>query len=344
MNRALDQVSEISRSADLRIAGIGRALPEQRVQNEDLEKAWGLTPGWIARATGVEERRRVSGGENAITLGAAAANEALKDAGLVAEDLDLVLNASGTPHQAIPDNAPFILRALGLEGTRIAGFSIHATCASFLPALQIATQYLASRSMRNILVVSSEVTSCGINQDEPESAALMGDAAGAVVLQSMDENGTGSMIEAFYMETYPEGVELNQIRGGGTAKHPSNPNTIGDDHLFSMHGKSVARMIARELPLFVERLRPGLSRGLMDIDFVVPHQASQLGLALLARLGWPEDRVIKTLPNFGNCVAASIPVTLYEGMRVTRQIETGHKVLLISSGAGVSLAGAIVKI
>lgn len=322
----------------IRIAGLGRALPARRVSAAELDELCGMPPGWTLQRTGVAERRWASPGETAISLGAQAAREALDEAGIGPDGIDLLLNASGTPHQTIPDNAPMILDALGLGGSGIPGYSIHSTCLSFLPALHLAARLIGAGVNRTVLIVSSDIASRGLNFAEPESAALMGDAAAAAVVTWSET----SLFEGFHMETYGQAHELSGIRGGGTGVHPNHPDTRPEQNLFSMRGKPLAKLIANRLPAFFERLRPGLSAGLPGIDHVVPHQTSKLGLKLLSRFGWPDEQIVKTLPELGNCVAASIPATLYEGVRSGR-IQRGQRVLLVGSGAGISLAGVILR-
>jgi 3-oxoacyl-[acyl-carrier-protein] synthase-3 len=107
-----------------------------------------------------------------------------------------------------------------------------------------------------------------------------------------------------------------------------------------MNGASVLRLVRAHVDGFLEALYPGLSTGLADIDAVVPHQASKVGLRMLGRFGWPDDKIIRTLDWLGNCVAASVPATLYEGVDNGR-IQRGDKVLLVGTGAGLSMGGLV---
>ena len=167
----------------------------------------------------------------------------------------------------------------------------------------------------------------------------MGDAAAAVVVSRSDS----SALEAYLMETYADGLELSGIPGGGSRIHANQLDATPDDFTFAMQGKSLLKMVSKRLPPFLERLQPGPSEGLSDIDHVIPHQASSLGLSLLKKYGWPEDSIIRTLHKFGNCIAASIPATLYEGLK-HGPVQPGQRVLLVGTGAGVSIAGAILTL
>ncbi|MBB6098675.1 3-oxoacyl-[acyl-carrier-protein] synthase-3 [Deinobacterium chartae] len=326
----------------LRISGVGRYLPERVVHSRDLERRCGLPAGWAERRAGVITRRWADPHrETAARMGAWAALEALEDAGLGPRDLDLILGASGTPQQPIPDGAALIQRELGLGASGIPAFSVHATCLSFLTALQVAAHLLASGTYRRILVVSSEVASVGLNFAQPESAVLMGDAAAAVVLERA-RLGHSSALLAARFETYGDGAHLTEIRGGGSALPPLSPAARPEDFTFRMEGLRVLRM-ARDLSgAFLEALRPGLSQGLAGLRAVVPHQASRAGLELLSRYGWPERAVARTLPHLGNCVAASIPATLYDLLR-SGEVQRGDELLLVGTGAGFSMGGVILR-
>jgi 3-oxoacyl-[acyl-carrier-protein] synthase-3 len=325
-------------SVPLRIAGLGRYLPEQIVRNPELETLYGLRPGWIEHHNGVRERRRATTETNS-TMGAAAATEALDAAGLHISDIDLILNASGTAEQAIPDTAALIQRALGVGDSGIPCMSVHTTCLSFVAALDLCASFLAAGRYRHILVVSSEISSVGLNPNEPESATLIGDAAAAAVITPAAP-GEASRLHSALFRTYGEGADHTAVRGGGTRRHPNSSITNAEDNYFHMNGASVLRLVRAHVDGFLEALYPGLSAGLADIDAVVPHQASKVGLRMLGRFGWPDDKIIRTLDWLGNCVAASVPATLYEGVDNGR-IQRGDKVLLVGTGAGLSMGGLV---
>jgi 3-oxoacyl-[acyl-carrier-protein] synthase-3 len=322
----------------LKIMGLGRYLPERVVPSSEVEALCGLPAGWIERRSGVQERRWVTG-ETASSMGAAAAREAVADAGLALSDIDLILNASGTPEQAIPDGGPLIQRQLGLGASGLPCLSVHATCLSFLAALDLSASLLAAGRYRRILIVSAEIGSVGINPGEPESASLMGDAAAAVVV-GRTPPGEEACLRAARLETYGDGADLTAIRGGGTRVHPNHPATRPEDNLFHMDGPQVLRLALRYSGPFLERLRPGLSTGLGSLRLVVPHQPSKMGLKAMEMFGWPAGQIVRTLEHLGNCVAASIPCTLYEAVRGGR-LQRGDEVLLVGTGAGLSIGGVI---
>jgi len=322
----------------IKITGLGQYLPARIVRNDEVERLCGLSSGWIKRWSGVIERRWVTN-ETSSFMGAEAAKAAVTQAGLALTDLDLIINASGTPEQAIPDGGALIQHQLGLGDSGISCFTTHATCLSFLVALDLSSTLLATGRYQTILIVSSDVGSVGLNFAEPESASLMGDGAAAVVV-SRSHADEASRLHAARLETYSEGAELTVIRGGGTRRHPHNPLTQPEDNLFHMEGTNLLRMVRKYGAGFLERFYPGLSSSLVDIDLVIPHQASQAALRSLRHFGWPADKMVWTLPHLGNCIAASLPLTLYEAVQQNR-LQRGDKVLMIGTGAGLSFGGIV---
>jgi 3-oxoacyl-[acyl-carrier-protein] synthase III len=320
----------------MRIAGLGRALPARRVSSAELEARLGLPAGWALQKSGVEWRHRAVD-ETATELAAAAAREALADAGLRADQLGALINASATAEQLIPDGAPRILGALGAEG--VPGFSVHATCLSFLVALDLAAQRIAA-GRGPVLVVSSEVVGACLDPGDPETSTLFGDAAAAAVC--VHAGDTASAWTRFLHRTFPAGHDHTQVAGFGSARHPNAPTTQPTDHYFQMDGWGAFKLVHAQLAPFLEALRPGLSKGLAGVDRVIPHQSSLLGMRSLRTLGWPPEAVEDTLAELGNTVAASIPTALYAAARGGR-VRRGDELLLVGSGAGVSLAGALMR-
>jgi 3-oxoacyl-[acyl-carrier-protein] synthase-3 len=322
----------------LKIIGLGRYLPKRIVPNAEVEALCGLPAGWVERRNGVRERRWVTG-ETSSFMSAEASREALDEAKLKPNQLDLIINASGTGEQAIPDTGSLIQRQLGLGKSGIPAMTVHTTCLSFVAGLDVASNFISSGRYKNILIASADVSSCGINPKEPESATLVGDAAAAVVV-TRPEPGDNSMIHHAHFKTYGDGAYLTAIMGGGSARHPRFPDHNPEDDLFHMDGPAVLRMVRGIAHEFLEELYPGLSKSSLDIDVIVPHQASKVGLMMLERFGWPQSKIMNTLELLGNCVAASIPATLYQSVR-NQSIQRGQKVLLVGTGAGLSIGGLV---
>lgn len=316
----------------VRIVGTGVAKLAHHESNEELSERLGMSPAEIERLSGV--RARYVGGPtmDLPTLHALACREALADGG----PPDLILNASVGFHQLIPDTTIFIQRALGLEG--IPGFSMHGTCLSFLYALQLADAYLRAGTYRRILVSSAELNSRVRNFAEPESAALLGDAGAAVVLEACREAPQAGVLHCS-VRAWPQSAELTQLTGFGLRKHPLDPETRPSDYLFTMDGTAVLKAASRRFLQHMSQFwqSSGLSKD--DIDLVVPHQPSGTGLRFLERYGFAPTKIVNILPDYGNCGAVSMPLALALAHREGR-LCAGHKVLFVGTGAGLAV-GAI---
>jgi 3-oxoacyl-[acyl-carrier-protein] synthase-3 len=321
----------------VKIAGLGTCLPEQRVTSAELETRLGLEAGWIERVIGVRERRRATS-ETSVGMAAAAARAAIAHAGIDPGDINLVIGASTAPQQLIPCTAALVQRELGLPEGRSLCFDLDATCLSFLVALHVAAPLITTGMYRTVLVYSSEITSFGLNTREPESAVLFGDGAAAAVLTASGPEASRMHLARF--ETWGSGADLTRCEGGGTLHHPNDPATTREMNLFRMNGRGVYKMAARVMAPFLDGFIADLGWPRGDVDVIVPHQASLMGLRLLtAHWGFEERQIVRNLAIRGNCVAASLPLALSEAVHEGR-IRRGDRVLLAGTGAGLSL-GAV---
>jgi len=323
----------------IKIAGVGRYIPQQIVTNKELEQQCNLKPGWIKEKLGLTERRRASSHETTSWMAAQAGLEAIKDAKLKLQDIDLLINASGTPERAIPDSAPLVQEWMGLNKYQVPAFSVHATCLSFIVALEIAAGFIATGLHKNILIVSSEIVlPCGLNWNEPHSACLFGDLAAAAVIVPTP-NGESSCLNAFQMKTWGEEKDLATIRGGGSGNHPASPDTKPEHNVFHMEGNKLLLWALEHVPPFLDEVIPGLSQGAPGIDWIIPHQPSGNGMLFLQQgLGWG-DKVINVFEKFGNTISSAIPSALYEAIK-SGKLKRGQKVLFAGTGAGLSIAMA----
>lgn len=319
----------------IRILGTGLADGGPVETAAALSERLGRSERWIVSRAGVAERH-VSD-RPMEQLAAEAVQRALGDG----PRPDLLMNASLTPVQLIPDSSVFIQEALGWSGLGIPSWSVHATCLSFVVALQQAGALITTGAFRRVVVVSAEVGSTCRNFDEPESAALIGDGAAAVVLEATPE-GESSALLGFDMSTWPDGSRHAEIRGCGNRQFPLDPQTKPVDYLFHMNGPALFRGAYPRVDQLLDRLlgRAGLRRE--DVDLIVPHQASGPALDALVRLGFPSERTVRIIERYGNCIAASIPMALAVADAEGR-LRRGDTVLLLGTGAGLSVAGALLR-
>jgi 3-oxoacyl-[acyl-carrier-protein] synthase III len=297
----------------------------------ELAPRIGRTEDWIVTRTGVRERRIAE--EPVEVMGARVARAALRSG----PEPDLIVNASASPRQLLPDTSVYIQKELGFGG--IPSYSVHASCLSFLVALHNAAALVAAGAYRRVLVVSAERSTDNRNLAEPESAALVGDGAAAAVLEPTPADEASALV-SWRMSTWPQGADLTEIRGYGLRCPPNDPRTRPEDNLFSMDGPGVFKMARRRVLELVKALLTEQGLAVGDVDWVVPHQASGPGLELLPRMGFSPDQVVNIVGQYGNCVAASIPMALAH-LAASGRVRRGQRVLLLGTGAGLSVAGAL---
>ncbi|MEO2186419.1 MAG: 3-oxoacyl-[acyl-carrier-protein] synthase III C-terminal domain-containing protein, partial [bacterium] len=289
---------------------------------------------WIIEKSGVSERRVSE--IDVDQMGAIAGKEALGKGGKP----DLIINASGVPKQTIPDTSTFYQRELGFEG--IPSFSVHCTCLSFITALNTAASLIHSGSYNRILIISSDRGTRGRNFNEPESASLLGDGAAAVVLEKSLENESSELIY-FDMKTFPSCANLTEVRGGGTNKHPQDPETSLADNLFTMDGPAVYKIARKEVYRMMLKTMKTTRLKREEVDWVIPHQASGKAVdAYISTGGFAKEKVVSIISEVGNCVAASVPMAFATAVQDGR-IKRGNLLLFIGTGAGLSAACALLK-
>jgi 3-oxoacyl-[acyl-carrier-protein] synthase-3 len=330
----------------LKILATGRYLPERRVSGVELDRMIGVEEGLTATKTGVQERRYVTD-ETVSVMGARAAREALERAGLGLDAMDAVICASAVPEQLIPCTAVLIQKALGGSQGSTPCFDINATCLSFVTALDLVSTLIDARRFRRVLLVSTEISSVGLNHREWESTALFGDGAAAAVVAHSDDGGEGtpeSCVELSRMETWTEGSDYCEIKGGGSGLHATKLDAGNrDQYLFRMDGKRVFKTASTYLPPFMERFFADSGLTMRDVDLVVPHQASLPAMALIQRkLEIPPERWMTILSDHGNCVAASIPLALNQAI-VEGRLRRGQRALLLGTGAGLTIGAVLLR-
>lgn len=327
-------------SLPVKIAGLGAYLPARRVTSAEMEERLGLTPGWVERRTGVRERRW-NGGETATFQAAAAIREALDGAGVALGDVDAFVGASSGPQQLIPCNAALVQRELGAPEGRSACFDVNATCLSFPVALQSVAPLVAGGLYRAAVVFSTEIASRSLDPCQKESYVLFGDGAAAAVL-TRSAPGEVSVLHHARFATFSSGAEHTRFLGAGSLHHPNDPATTPAMNQFDMDGPAVFRQGSRLIGPFLDAFLEEVGWTRECIDVVVPHQASRHALDLLTeRLGFTGAQVVRDIAERGNVIAASMPLALHSAV-VSGRVRRGQRVLLVGSGAGLTLGAAAV--
>jgi len=307
------------------LASISMAVPDQVVGNDIVAAGAGVTEQWIVHRTGVHERRNVSDGETVVTLGAEAGRLALEEAGVDAEDLDLVLLATVAPDEVLPNAAPLVATELGAR--RAGAMDLGAACTGFLSALSMATAQVEGGRADHVLVIGADVLSRFIDRSDRGTAALFADGAGAAVVGPA--NGAGGWIGEIVLAC--DGTGGPAIRAARS------------DHLIRMQGHDTFKAAVLHMSeATLEALeRTGLE--LDDIDLFVYHQANIRILSAVAeRLGIDESRVIDCIDRFGNTSSATLPIAMVDARR-RGMLEPGMNVLLAAFGAGFTWGAGVIE-
>lgn len=320
------------------IIGTGSYLPEKIVTNYDLEKIMDTKHEWIVERTGIERRRIADESDAASDLGAKAAEIALEDAGVKAEEIDLIITATLTPDMNIPSTACIIQEKIGAVNS--AAFDLGAACTGFLYALSTANAFIKAGQAKKVLIVGVEILSKYINWNDRKTAVLFADGAGAAVVSEVDE-GKGVLSTALGADG--TGGKFLYISAGGT-RMPATHETVEKNlHTIVMDGSEVFKFAARKMAeVSLEALeRAGLT--LEDINYFVPHQANIRIIKNAAkRLKIDMDRVYLNIQDYGNMSAASVPIALDEANKKGK-IKKDDVVLLVGFGAGLTWGAAVIK-
>ena len=323
----------------IKIVSTGKYLPK-RISSNDLENKLSIPIGWCERYSGVKYRHHATTETNGL-MGAKAAEQALKKANFKLNDIDFLISASGSYDYPI-HNQGSVIKSLMKDGNQadLAAIHIDSTCLSFVAAFEIAAKILDGNKMKNILIVSSEISSKALNENNWETATLFGDGAAAVILQ-YDESGSSNFIKGT-QKTYSKGMEYTMIKGGGNAFWIKDHPFEKELHSFDMKGKKLLRMAKKKIPEFMEWFFEDLSIELTDADTIIPHQASKTGLMIFEKLfNFKQGQVKGTLEKYGNCIAASIPLTLHDFIE-SGEIKRGDLCMLCGTSAGFSVGGVLI--
>jgi 3-oxoacyl-[acyl-carrier-protein] synthase-3 len=320
----------------INIRAANSCSPGEAISSDNLEQRIGLQKGWSAYNTGVINRQWSKPGTTVQELGAKVLEEALIQARLQAQDLDLLLFAGASFDHPVPHNACLIKQKLVKpKGTFFPCFDIDGTCLSFLHALDIAHLYLHHRGMKRVAIVCVELPSSGLNPADPKTYTLFGDAAVAVILEASENEGYQP--SPAYIVNDAEGARLAIVPSGGLKNRGIHHSTPLESFYFQMNGRQLLTMTMRLLDDFVQNHTQQTGWALPEYDYIIPHQASKIGNEMfMQRYGLREEQVLNTLAERGNCVAASIPLGLVQ-LWLEGKLRPGTKVLLIGSAAGLSI-------
>lgn len=325
-----------------RILGTGHFVPPAAVPNADLEPRVGQTSSWIEDRTGVKQRHFAAPEVATSDLAAEACLRALADAGVRAEDIDLIVVGTVTPDMQAPATAAFVQARIGAH--RAAAFDLSAACAGFVYSLSVADKFFRAGEIRYALVVGADLLSRSLDFSDPTTSILFGDGAGAIVLGRAGDDGLRAP------NGLPRGVLATRLYSDGTLTDALSIPHSGTRHTEAPQ-RGTVRMRGQELfKVAVKNLHAACQTVLDDeglhvdaIDWLLPHQANLRILEFaMKRIGVPRHKLLTNIADVGNTSAASIPI-LWDQARKDRKIRDGDLVLVCGLGAGVVWGSALVR-
>lgn len=317
-----------------KIIGTGSCLPETIVTNDDLAKIMDTSDEWISTRTGIKERH-LAKDETTAGMSAAAARKAMENAGVTAQDIDLIIVGTVTADHITPSCACEVQAAIGADNA--VAFDINAACSGFMFALNIAHAYLQTGACKTALIIGAETLSKIMDWDDRSTCVLFGDGAGAAVLQQSDRGG----LLAF--DQGSDGAKGSVLScADRTNNNPlvKTPRELGYVH---MDGQEVYRFAVTTVPQSLTRTIEAAGLSVQDIDYFALHQANiRILQAVAKRLKVSEERLPVSLDHCGNISAASVPILLDE-MNRKGLLKPGMKVAMSGFGGGLTWASAVLE-
>lgn len=319
------------------IVGLGAYIPKKILTNKDLEKMVDTNDEWITTRTGIKERHIASNDEPTSVLAFNAAKEALKNAKIKAEDIELIVVATVTPDMQFPATACFVQNSLGAKNAMF--FDVGAACTGFVTAMVTAQQFIESGLYKNALVIGAEKMSASTDWTDRNTCVLFGDGAGAAVLAPVENGG----ILSSYLGGDGSLAELLMVPAGGS-RLPATEETIRQKlHFIKMCGNEVFKLAVKIMSDAACKALKKCKLGVEDIDCFIPHQANMRILVAVARkMKLPLEKIFFNVAQYGNMSSASTAVALCEAYQSGR-IKPGHIVVLDAFGAGLVWGACVIQ-
>jgi 3-oxoacyl-[acyl-carrier-protein] synthase-3 len=327
-----------------RILGVGRYLPEKRVTNFDMEKMFETSDEWIQQRSGIVERRFADEGVYCSDLAVEASKDALKNAGVKAEDIDFIIFATLSPDHHFPGTGCYMQRKMGLA--EIGCMDIRNQCTGFLYSLAVANAFVKIGMYKRVLVVGSEVHSSALNFtfEGRDVAVLFGDGAGAVIVGPSDDDSRG--ILSTHLHADGNYADILKLDIWDISKKPYiTPQTLESGAIWpKMVGKEVFRTAVTKIPEAIEEALQANNLSAEDIALFLPHQANlRINQFAAARLGVPEEKFYSNIQRYGNTTAASIPICLSEVLE-QGLVKEGDLIMMVAFGSGFTWGTSVIRL
>ena len=320
-----------------KIIGFGLYTPKNLVENERLQEFLETSDEWIRSRTGIE-RRYISLDENTSDLAVEASKKALNQAGLSAEEIDLIIVATVTPDNFTPSTACIVQDKLGAKNAW--AFDINAACTGFIYALKLGRSLIRSGEANNALIIGAETLSKALNWEDRGSCVLFGDGAGATVLTSTEEDcgikcvnvkSDGSKGDSLVIQ----GLPLNS---------PFKDGREVSENYINMNGREIFKFATKVMEESIVEILEKENIKIEDIAAIIPHQANlRIIDYVVKRLGIPREKFITNLQNYGNTSGASIPIALCESIN-EGNLKKGDNIIMVGFGGGLTWGAALIKL
>lgn len=316
------------------IAGVGAYLPERVMHNKEFEAIVDTSDEWIRERTGIVSRHVAADDETTADMAFAAAKDALQHAGLEASDVDLIVLATTTPNQVFPSTACLVQHELGIRACP--AFDVHAACAGFIYALDVADRFIRTGGATCALVIGAETYSRIINWKDRTTCVLFGDGAGAVVLKADDKQG----VICTHCHADGQYKEMLQVPAGVSNGY----DKLREEAAFiEMKGSEVFKRAVGTLDSIARETLANHGIDKKEVNWLVPHQANlRIIKAAAKKLDLPMERVVVTVQEHANTSSASIPLALHTAVHDGR-IKRGELLLFEGFGAGFTWGSALVR-
>ena len=313
------------------ITGLGSRVPDRIVTNDELAQLVDTSDEWIVERTGIRERRMVDDKEALSDVALPACRKALAQAGLEGADIDLLIVATVTPDMAFPSTGAILADRLG--ATSAAAYDLSAGCTGFVYALAQGYAMVAGGLAHRALVVGGDLLSRILDWEDRSTLVLFGDGAGAVVLETVPEQG----FVGFELGADGAGGENLWLPGSGSRRFDESEKYV------KMNGREVFRFATRILVQSAEDLLAKCEVSIDDVDLYIPHQANMRIIDhATKKLGVPSDRVVINVDRYGNTSSGSIPLALADAAADGR-LRPGQLVLMTGMGAGLTWGSALIR-
>jgi 3-oxoacyl-[acyl-carrier-protein] synthase III len=320
------------------ITGVGSHVPIKVLTNTELEKMVETSDDWITSRTGIKERRICATDEFTSDLAASVACKAMERANVTPDQIDLIIVATITPDMPFPSTACLVQHKIGAK--RAAAFDLEAACSGFIYALEIAQQFIMSRTYDTVLVIGAEKLSSIVDWQDRNTCVLFGDGAGAAILQNRP-NSHGLLTAV--MGADGEKADLLFMPGGGSRCPATAQSITSRMHYLRMEGKETFKNAIQAMQTAAEEALKRCDLDISRIKCIIPHQANRRIIdAVGERLGAKPEQLFVNLHKYGNTSAASVAIALDEAVE-SGAVKTGDLILLVVFGAGLTWGAAVIE-